>query len=421
MKRAKKQSGFNFSYITVTYSSVAIALMCLLAVGLLVLYFLFPSTATQMSAWILNATGHPGKTSSDSRTPGQQQAHFTNIDGTVRVKKSNSNTWIVARYDLPLEKGDVVQTDAEGIAKVAFTDGTYYTLKPDSLIVVEENSANAAAQTQVAVTVSTGTVDLTTSTFSEGSKSRVNVAGATATLAPDSAAMVRNDPARDQHEILVEKGSGEVSRNGETVHLGDYEKVSFKAAAHTFVRSRETSPPSLISPSNMTTLFSAADKTPIDFAWMPVEAAKGYQVRVSRNPYFSSLVADRKVFSTSMTLAAMAEGPYYWSVQSLDKNGRPSIESERNRFTVVPKGTGDSTLPLKLESFIQYGHVIEVRGTTTPQAKVMVNGAEVPVIKENGSFQYYTPPLPNGENVLTITVQDARGGVNTQTKKIVIQ
>ena len=220
LKRASKQSVFNLSYITVTYSSVGIALLCLLAVGLLVLYFLFPSTATQMSAWIQNAAGHPVKTSSDTRTPGQQQAHFTNIDGTVRVKKSSSNTWIVARYDLPLEKGDVVQTDAEGIAKVAFTDGTYYTLKPDSLIVVEENSANAAAQTQVAVTVSTGTVDLTTSTFSEGSNSRVNVAGATATLAPDSAALVHNDPASDQHEILVEKGSGEVSRNGETVHLG---------------------------------------------------------------------------------------------------------------------------------------------------------------------------------------------------------
>ena len=154
---------------------------------------------------------------------------------------------------------------------------------------------------------------------------------------------------------------------------------------------------------------------------MPVEAAKGYHVRVSRNPYFSSLVADKRVFSTSMTLPAMPDGPYYWSVQSLDKNGRPSIESERNRFTIVPKSAGDATLPLKLDSFIQYGHVIEVRGTTEPQAKVMVNGAEVPVIKENGSFQYYTPPLPNGENVLTITAQDARGGVNTQTKKIVIQ
>ncbi len=421
MKRVNRQSSFNLSYITVTYSSVAIALLCLLGLGLLVLYFLFPGTAAQMSSWVQNKTGHPGKVSTDTRTPGQQQAHFTNIDGSVRVKKNNSNTWTVARYDLPLEKGDVVQTEAEGIAKVAFTDGTYYTLKPDSLIVVEDNSANAAAQTQVAVMVSTGTVDLTTSTFSEGSRSRVNVAGAIATLGPDSAALVHNDPASDQHDILVEKGSGEVVRNGETLRLGNLEKVSFKDAPHSFVRSRETSPPSLISPSNMTTLFATIDKKPIGFAWMPVAEAKGYLVRVSRNPYFSSLVADKRVFTTNMTLPAMPDGPYYWSVQSIDRSGRPSTESERNRFTIVPKSAGDSTLPLKLEGFIQYGHIIEVRGTTEPLAKVMVNGAEVPVIKENGSFQYYTPPLPNGENVLTITAQNARGGVNTQTKKIVIQ
>ena len=159
-----------------------------------------------------------------------QQAHITALDGTVRVKKANSNSWVTADYNVPLEKGDVVQTGSEGMAKIVFSDGTNYTVKQDSLIVIEENSANDQQQTNVSVAVSTGTVDLTTATYVQGSKSQVIVAGATASLAPDSAAMVHNDPKGDQHEILLKKGSGEISRNGEVVHLADWEKVSFPGA-----------------------------------------------------------------------------------------------------------------------------------------------------------------------------------------------
>jgi hypothetical protein len=51
----------------------------------------------------------------------------------------------------------------------------------------------------------------------------------------------------------------------------------------------------------------------------------------------------------------------------------------------------------------------------------MVNGREVPMVTADGSFHYFTPPLPVGETVITITAQNARGGVNTQQKKVVIQ
>jgi hypothetical protein len=51
----------------------------------------------------------------------------------------------------------------------------------------------------------------------------------------------------------------------------------------------------------------------------------------------------------------------------------------------------------------------------------MVNGREVPMMSNDGTFHYFTPPLPIGESVITITAQNARGGVNTQQKKVVIQ
>src|SRR5256885_6071 len=107
-----------------------------------------------------------------------QQAHITALDGTVRIKKANSNDWVKADYSLPLEKGDVIQTGSEGMAKIVFNDGTNYTVKQDSLIVIEENSANAHQQTNVAVSVNTGTADLATGTYAQGSRSQVILDGA---------------------------------------------------------------------------------------------------------------------------------------------------------------------------------------------------------------------------------------------------
>jgi hypothetical protein len=31
-----------------------------------------------------------------------QQAHFTALDGTVRVKKGSGNSWVTADYNIPL-------------------------------------------------------------------------------------------------------------------------------------------------------------------------------------------------------------------------------------------------------------------------------------------------------------------------------
>src|SRR5258707_4029998 len=213
-----------------------------------------------------------------------QQAHFTALDGTVRVKKGNGNSWVGADYNVPLEKGDVVQTGSEGMAKVVFNDGTSYTVKQDSLIVIEENSANDQQQTNVAVAVSTGTVDLSTATYSQGSKSQVIVAGATASLAPESSAQVHNDPKIDQHEILMKKGTGEVTRNGETVQLANWEKVSFQGAEPRMEKAKGTGPPTPISPANMAPLFSPGDATKnLGFALPNMQNAVGYRMGVRVN------------------------------------------------------------------------------------------------------------------------------------------
>ncbi|HEY7617690.1 MAG TPA: hypothetical protein VH744_12865, partial [Terriglobales bacterium] len=186
-------------------------------------------------------------------------------------------------------------------------------------------------------------------------------------------------------------------------------------------RLKEIGPPTPISPANMMPIFTSAKPKPVEFSWTPMKNAVGYRLRISRNPYFSSTLVDRKVQTADVIVSGLSEGAYYWMVQSYDSGGKESVESERNRFTIIPKGKEKVAINLELDPFVQHGHVIELIGRTERGARVMVNGREVPIISEDGTFHYFTPPLPAGETMITITAQNARGGVNTMQKKVVIQ
>jgi len=426
----KNRPGLYVAWKTVTYRSVLMALLGVALIFGAVMHVAFPKftdstvkAAGQLSTGLLEKVAGLAPPLKGPSAAVSQQAHFTVLDGTIRVRKGNGNSWINADYNVPLEKGDVVQTGAEGMAKIVFNDGTNYTVKQDSLIVIEENSANDQQQTNVSVAVTTGTVDLTTATYVQGSKSQVIVAGAKASLAPDSAAMVHNNPKEDQHEILVKKGSGEVERNGEVARLAPWDKVSFQSASKTMERATEIGPPVPITPGNMMPVFiNAGEKSKeVEFAWSPMANATGYRLRISHNPYFSSLLLDKKVEAASVVVTGLSVGAYYWSIQSYDAAGKESVESEKNRFTIIVKAKEKIDLALEIDPLIQHGHVIEVTGKTEAGARVMVNGKEVPIVGDDGSFHYFTPPLPNGENLVTVTAQNSKGGVNTHQEKVVIQ
>jgi hypothetical protein len=421
-----RKSEIQIAWKTVTYRSVVMMILAafvVMAVGTRLAFPEFTERRIKATNSLLTSLfEHLAQPANSTPSNGAaQQAHITALDGTVRIKKANSNSWVRADYSVPLDKGDVIQTGSEGMAKIVFNDGTNYTVKQDSLIVIEENSANERQQTDVVVRLNTGTVDLTTATYTSGSKSQVNMDGATASIGPDSAARVMKNPNSEQDELLITKGNGTVERNGEMLALAGWEKVSFKPTAEHMEKVKEIGPPTPISPANMMPIFVSSDSKPVEFSWSPMANAKGYHLQISRNPYFSSLVVDRRVTSPAVLVSGLAEGPYYWMVQSYDANGRESVESERNRFTIIARESDDNTIALEIDPLIQHGHVIELTGKTEAGARVMVNGHEVPVIGSDGTFHYFMPPLPSGESIITITAQNTKGGVNTQQQKVVIQ
>ncbi len=194
---------------------------------------------------------------------------------------------------------------------------------------------------------------------------------------------------------------------GRRIPLESYTKASFTAIPRAWSRSKELQPPTLISPPPLQNVFVDQDTKGVTFSWSPVDNVREYHIKINRKPSFAGPGVDDKKAATQVLVTNLQEGiPYYWQVRSIGQDGKESIESEIYRFTIVPKGTG--SLALEVRDFVQMGHVIEVKGHTEPNARVMVNGQEA-VVAGDGAFRHFTNPLPTGENVITITAQDSQG------------
>ena len=127
------------------------------------MYFAFPDTANKLIlsgqiglGKLLNKVGIGGGDNGAAPILARNRPTSPTLTATCACARHNHNAWVIADYSLALERGDVVQTSPEGMAKVVFTDGTNYTVKPASLITIQENSVNGSQQTKVAVQVTTG-------------------------------------------------------------------------------------------------------------------------------------------------------------------------------------------------------------------------------------------------------------------------
>jgi hypothetical protein len=423
----EQRRSYEVEWTTISYRAIIFyAVLALLAVAF-VLYLIAPRYFGQKLKQGLEAiSAGLGRTTSTGAAAAKRDAHFVNLDGTVRVKKAQSLQWIRADYNTNLEKGDYVQTGSDGVARIIFADGTNYVLKPDSLIVVEESREDPVTKaTRVAVQVSSGAVDLSTGRFEvPGSTSRVSIENAVANLAEESRAMVRNDPTKNVHELTVEQGQADVTRGSTTVRLGQYDKVTFDRDRPGLNRQKVIAPPTLTDPPNMALTVTKDPKTAnLDFAWSSVPTAVAYRLQVSPSGMFSNLVVDKKIAArTSARISGLEEGTYYWVVSSLDAKGVESQPSPANRFSLVQQVEAGSQAFLEVTGIIQHGRVLEVVGRTEPGSTVIINNEQVFSMMADGTFRHFTSqPAKTGANQITITAQNRKGDTHTIRKNIVIE
>jgi hypothetical protein len=402
----------------VTYKTVIIYGLLLATIVLAGMFIVFPSTYLAVTRRISTAIA---SNDNGDAPASQTQAKFVNLDGRVQVKKVNSVQWVDADYRTALDKGDLVQTGTDGYARVTFADGTFYTVKPGTLITVEENSMASNRPTSVAVRINTGSVDLRTPNWtSPGSKAAVSVEDAKAELRPNSRAAVKTDKDTKESEIVVSNGSAQVQRGQEQVELTQYQKANIPTAG-SISKSDVLAPPELLEPINLTPIIAENPKTTaVHFEWKPVQDAASYTLRISTTSMFTKIVKEAKVTSgTSVEISGLDAGDYFWNVTALSAKRLSSDVSEPNKFTLVAQGKTQDML-LEIQSWQLVGHTVEITGRTEPGAALIINGQAVPNIARDGTFRHFTEPLLPGEHTIVVIGQNRRGGTNQAQVSIVV-
>lgn len=399
---------------TVTYKTVALMIVLVGAIIVAGMYITVPNWTDVVEKKIDTMVGHP---EAEMVATNQTQAKFVNLDGRVQVKKVNSVTWVDADYHTTLDKGDLIQTGSDGAARITFADGTEYTVNKDTLITVEENTVTPD-HSNTAVRINTGAVDLATPTWTlRDSQAAVSVEDATAFMKQNSRATVKNDPNKNEHEIVVSTGAAEVQRGSEKIELTQWEKASFPTGGP-IQKSNVLAPPALVSPLNLAPIISENPKTAqIQFEWQPVDGAVSYTLRISPTTMFTKMVKEKTVGGTTAEITGLESGDYFWNVTASNANKETSEYSETFKFTLVAQGKTQEML-LDIESTQIHGRVAELIGKTEPGAALIVNGQPVANISPDGTFRHFTEPLEPGEHTIVVIGSNRRGG--TATKKISI-
>jgi FecR protein len=401
----------------VTYKTVIVYGLLVAVIVLAGMFIAFPSMYSAVTRRISTIASNDGEGGPASQT----QAKFVNLDGRVQVKKVNSVQWVDADYRTALDKGDLVQTGADGYARVTFADGTFYTVKPGTLITVEENLMASNKPTSVAVRINTGAVDLSTGNWSSpGSKAAVSVEDAKAELRPNSRAAVKLDKDTKESEIVVSNGSAEVRRGQEQVEVTQYQKVNIPTTG-SISKSDVLAPPDLLEPINLTPIIAENPKVAaVHFEWKPVQDAAWYSLRISTTSMFTKIVKEvPKVAGTGVDISGLDAGDYFWNVTATDAKKLSSDVSETYKFTLVTQGKTQEML-LEIQSTQLVGRAVEITGRTEPGAALIINAQPVPNIARDGTFHHFTEPLLPGEHTIVVIGQNRRGGTNTKRVSVVV-
>jgi hypothetical protein len=342
-----------------------------------------------------------------------------NLDGRVQIKKVNSVQWVDADYRTTLDRGDLIQTAADGAARVTFADSTSYTIKADTLVTVEENNITRD-QATTAVRVNTGAVDLSTPNWtSPNSHAAVSMEDTVAQIRPNSRASVKSDPQSRESEISVASGSAEVQRGSEKVELGQFQKANIRSNGP-ITKSNVLAPPDLSQPLNLAPIIVEVPKAAnIHFEWKPVKDAVSYTLRISTTAMFTKMVKQVRVSGASAELSGLDAGDYFWNVIATDAGKKTSDVSETFKFTIVAQGRAQE-MALEITGTQLHGRVAEIIGKTEPGAALIINGQAVPSIGADGNFRYFTEPLDPGEHTIVIVGQNRRGGTDKQQVTIVV-
>jgi len=371
------------------------------------------SSAKETLESILEAAGMEGGRIS--------QAQFISVQGRVEYRRGDSGEWQDARARSVLYSGDHVKTGPNGSAQIMFDDGTLYTARPDTQLIVSRTRTAAGTPGEQAIRMDYGWVNLNTA--KRGGK--VATPEAEARVANDSEATVTYDAATKTGTFATFRGEMAVAAaGGEERRVGTLEQVVQRGG-------RLAGPVPL---PNAPTLSGPDENAEVDLegtprlalTWQAVPGADSYAVQVSENTLFVDNVIDvegRR--GTRATLGVRAEGTFNWRVAAAAPGGDLGPWSQVRTFRVSSLRRDEAAgnrepPPLELDEIEAYGSIFIVGGRTEAGISVEINGEPVQV-DADGKFVKTIQITKEGWSFIDIRARDAEGNEAALNPRVYVE
>lgn len=348
------------------------------------------------------------------------EAQFLSVSGDVQYRRGASGPWQRAKNGVRLSAGDSIRTGPAGSAEIVFRDSTFFTVRPNSLVVVSNVQA-AGADSEQAVEMVYGWVDLSTS----DNPSTVSTPSAEARVESESEGFVSYERESETGRFGAFSGGMRIeSGRGESRDLAQLQQVLQQGEELSAPRPLPARPALLAPDDHHEIRGEQAD--PLVLAWEPVPAAAAYALQVSESPQFvDNVVEDPARAATRATLGIRGPGSFVWRVAAKSADGAQGPWSEARRFTVRARSGGgvdrDRTAPaLAIVKVTPYGSLYIVDGRTEPGARVEVN-AEPVKVETDGSFTKTVSFTREGWASIDVRAHDAWGNAAAVSRPVYVE
>ena len=328
------------------------------------------------------------------KTDAPAGARFESFEGDVRVIHAATREVVLASSDTQLYPGDMVQTQADGRARIAMADGSAVVVRPNSTIIIRDNeSSEGGKRSNVRVVVDSGQMLVRTQDQNEGAKNVVETPKTQNEVGAQTQASFGVNP-EGTEEIRVNAGSIESqNRSGERTTLSSGEYVSVNQSGTITKPQRLLEVPQPAQPRDLEKLVAGnngAANVPLRWLKPQTGVPAYYRVEVATSPFFvpeGKVIERDQLISTQFSANDLRPGAYFWRVRATAATGQTSDWSEPKKFIVSSPSNGSgSVVVTRLTANYLGGDLYIIRGSSAPGTTISVSGRET-MVGPDGNFQ----------------------------------
>ncbi len=265
-------------------------------------------------------------------------ARIASFEGEVRITRASTRETIVVKRETYVAAGDTIQTLADGRAIIQMIDGSVYSVRPNSTVVVRDTTSLFGGK-DVRVRVNDGQLNVRTEEQPADTRNIVELGESENQLGAKTDASF-NATGENGGEIRISRGGVETTLGGEKTTISENEFATVNGSKLS-AREKLLAPPRPVSPGNSEQIVdSTGNGVTVSFVWQDPEGstAASFDIQVAKTSHFASdsILVDRNTLqSRDFRLTGLSPGTYYWRLKATSKSGQTTTWNDTWKFLIV--------------------------------------------------------------------------------------